>query len=233
MFVDRVTLELAAGRGGDGAISFLRAFRKPKGGPDGGDGGDGGSVVLRVASGRMTLRDINRRRHYKAESGRPGAGQNRTGRKGKDVVLEVPIGTLVFDDANDELVVDFLCATVESATSERAMASESRLSSRLPYRTMLMLLSSLCDVARSAAAGGSVDKSKDSSRAGEDPSELRALIAAAAESGDYAQVSELTSTLMQLEELEMARKRATARLREPIPGLLRLLKQLRDEQEGS
>jgi len=106
MFVDRVTVEVSAGRGGDGAVSFLREAHRPRGGPDGGDGGDGGSVVLAVATGRSTLRDVAKRRRYAAAAGKSGQGKNRTGRSARDLVVEVPPGTLVIDDATDALVAD-------------------------------------------------------------------------------------------------------------------------------
>jgi len=106
MFVDSIVLTLQAGRGGDGAVSFLREAFRPRGGPDGGDGGDGGSVVLTVASGRNSLNDLASRRTYKAEPGQPGGTRNCNGRKGKDVVLEVPPGTLVYRNADETLVCD-------------------------------------------------------------------------------------------------------------------------------
>lgn len=106
MFVDRVTIDVQAGRGGDGAVSFLREAYRPRGGPDGGDGGRGGSVVLVVSTHRGTLQHLTGQRHYRAESGRPGQGRNCTGRSGKDLVLEVPPGTLAIDDASGETVVD-------------------------------------------------------------------------------------------------------------------------------
>ena len=106
MFVDRVVLEIQAGKGGDGAVSFLREKFRPKGGPDGGDGGDGGSVILRVAPGRMTLADVGGRRHYRAAPGKNGMNRNMAGRGGEDLHLDVPPGTLVYDDATGALVAD-------------------------------------------------------------------------------------------------------------------------------
>lgn len=106
MFVDRVTIEAQAGKGGDGAVSFLRESGKPKGGPDGGDGGHGGSVILHVSSARMTLQDIGHRRHYRASPGQNGMGKNMTGRSGRDLVINVPPGTLVYDDETGALVAD-------------------------------------------------------------------------------------------------------------------------------
>jgi GTP-binding protein len=106
MFVDQVSIEAAAGKGGDGAVSFLKEAFRPRGGPDGGDGGDGGSIVLVVSTHRSSLRDISKRRTYSAHNGRPGGTTKCTGRGGADVVLELPPGTLVFDVESGELVVD-------------------------------------------------------------------------------------------------------------------------------
>jgi GTP-binding protein len=106
MFVDRVSIEAQAGKGGDGAVSFLRESGKPKGGPDGGDGGDGGSIILHVSSARMTLQDISHRRHYKAKPGDDGRGRNQAGRNAKDIVIVIPPGTLVFDEETGALVAD-------------------------------------------------------------------------------------------------------------------------------
>lgn len=102
-FVDRATIEIRAGRGGDGAVSFLREAFRPRGGPDGGNGGNGGSVLLRVTTHRSSLRDLASRRHYHAENGRPGGTKNMTGARGEELVLEVPPGTLVYDVSAGEL----------------------------------------------------------------------------------------------------------------------------------
>jgi GTPase len=94
-FVDRVVLHVQAGNGGHGCASILREKFKPLGGPDGGDGGHGGSVRLVVDAGVHTLLDFHFRPHVKAENGRPGAGRNRDGANGHDLILRVPDGTVV------------------------------------------------------------------------------------------------------------------------------------------
>jgi len=94
-FIDEASFWVEGGRGGDGCVSFRREKYVPKGGPDGGDGGDGGSVVLLVNPNRSTLFDLRHRKRYRAGSGERGKGKRRHGRKGKDVVIEVPQGTLV------------------------------------------------------------------------------------------------------------------------------------------
>ena len=103
-FVDEARFVVRAGRGGDGSVSFNREKYKPRGGPDGGRGGDGGSVVVRATEDLQTLEPYAHRNLVKAERGRHGSGNNRAGEKGDDVVVEVPVGTLVYD--NDGLLAD-------------------------------------------------------------------------------------------------------------------------------
>ena len=106
MFRDECELEVAAGKGGDGLVSFRREKFVPKGGPDGGDGGDGGSIVLVATPGVTSLLAIGRKPRYAAQSGRPGGPWNRNGARGKDTVLEVPVGTQVFDKHRGHLLRD-------------------------------------------------------------------------------------------------------------------------------
>ncbi len=106
MLVDQAVIEVFAGRGGDGMLSFRREAFVPKGGPDGGDGGRGGSVYLQARPGVDTLLDMAGRHHWRAESGRPGGTKSRTGADAHDLVIPVPPGTLVYDDANNTLIDD-------------------------------------------------------------------------------------------------------------------------------
>ncbi len=108
MFVDEVEIHVRGGKGGDGCVSFRREKFVPKGGPDGGDGGDGGSVILVARAGVDTLLDLAGRHHYRAENGRPGSGANKTGRKGADLVVTVPTGTLVYDAQTGRLLKDLV-----------------------------------------------------------------------------------------------------------------------------
>jgi GTP-binding protein len=102
-FVDRVVLHVAAGGGGHGVASVRREKFKPLGGPDGGNGGRGGSVILRVDPQSTTLLDYHRSPHRRADNGKPGAGDERNGADGADLVLPVPEGTVVRDEAGNLL----------------------------------------------------------------------------------------------------------------------------------
>jgi len=105
-FVDEATIRVQAGAGGNGCLSFRREKYLPRGGPDGGDGGDGGSVWLVGDEGMTTLVDFRHQRLHRAERGRDGSGRNRTGAKGADCEVRVPVGTLVHDTGTDELIGD-------------------------------------------------------------------------------------------------------------------------------
>lgn len=107
-FVDQVRIEVAAGHGGAGCVSFRREPYVPQGGPDGGDGGRGGSIVLQADANVATLLDFRYHRRYQAPSGRPGEGKRRTGASGEDLVIRVPRGTLVYDDETGELLGDLV-----------------------------------------------------------------------------------------------------------------------------
>jgi GTPase len=98
MFHDRARISVAAGRGGDGGLSFRREKRVPKGGPDGGDGGPGGDVVLVADPDLRDLSAFQRSRRYRAGRGEPGRGGNKSGAAGEDVELRLPVGTQVFDE---------------------------------------------------------------------------------------------------------------------------------------
>ena len=113
MFLDRVKIHVRAGDGGDGAATFRREAHVPRGGPDGGDGGRGGSIHLRVDPGQTTLRDFQYRHHFKAKPGGRGERARRHGKAGDDLVLGVPPGTAVYDDATDELLADLVAVGQE------------------------------------------------------------------------------------------------------------------------
>lgn len=104
MFVDTAKVKLQAGKGGNGAVSFRHEIYIPKGGPDGGDGGKGGSVIFRADKDTNTLLDFRYNPELTAEDGKNGSGQRSAGRSGKDLIVEVPIGTVVKRD--DEILAD-------------------------------------------------------------------------------------------------------------------------------
>jgi len=106
MFVDRVTIYVRGGDGGNGCVSFRREKYAPKGGPNGGDGGVGGSVVVRAAEGLTNLAHLSFQRHWKAERGEHGQGSDCTGRGAADLVIEVPPGTIVRDRDRGHLLRD-------------------------------------------------------------------------------------------------------------------------------
>ena len=105
-FVDEAIIKIEAGNGGHGCLSFRREKYVPRGGPDGGDGGDGGCVILEADKELNTLVDFRYQRNYKAENGQCGMGGNCTGRKGDDLIIRVPVGTMVYDIDTGELLGD-------------------------------------------------------------------------------------------------------------------------------
>jgi GTP-binding protein len=105
-FVDEATIEVRGGGGGHGCVSFRREKFIPRGGPDGGDGGDGGSVYLQVQRGLNTLVDFRHTRLFVAERGQNGAGRDRSGKQGDDLIVPVPLGTRVIDADTLELIGD-------------------------------------------------------------------------------------------------------------------------------
>ena len=107
-FIDEVKIHVAAGKGGDGCLSFRREKYIPRGGPDGGDGGDGGSVYLQATNAVNTLADFRYKRSFKAENGRPGAGRSRAGNKGADCIIYVPVGTIIRDEATNTMLGDLV-----------------------------------------------------------------------------------------------------------------------------
>jgi GTP-binding protein len=106
MFVDQVVIEVRAGKGGDGCVSFHRGPHLPKGGPNGGDGGKGGDIVFYADEGLNTLVDFKGRRNWHAPSGEQGRGKQQFGAAGDDREIRVPPGTMVFNDETGELIHD-------------------------------------------------------------------------------------------------------------------------------
>ncbi len=108
MFIDQVTISVRSGNGGDGMIHFHREKYVARGGPDGGDGGHGGNLILEVNAHMNTLYTFQHQSKYTADDGRKGAINDRTGRSGKDCIVQVPPGTIIYDDATGQLIGDLV-----------------------------------------------------------------------------------------------------------------------------
>ena len=105
-FLDLAKVHLKSGAGGNGCVSFRRAAHEEFGGPDGGNGGQGGDVVAEVVDGLNTLIDFRYQQHFFAKNGRPGMGKQRSGKDGDDVVLKVPVGTVILEDDEETVIMD-------------------------------------------------------------------------------------------------------------------------------
>src|SRR5467141_2470432 len=142
MFIDEIDIFVKSGDGGAGCVSFRREKYVPRGGPDGGDGGDGGSVWLEADPALTTLLDYHYKRHYHAERGQHGEGSNRHGASGSDLVLRVPLGTVVADRDTGERLGDLTAAgqrilTVRGARGGRGNARFATSTNRAPRRADL------------------------------------------------------------------------------------------------
>ena len=107
-FIDEAKIHIQSGNGGNGASSFRREKFIPRGGPDGGDGGRGGSVIFRCVKNLNTLIDFRFKQHFSAKNGQSGRGSNQNGLSGQDLILNVPIGTQIFNDETHELIYDLM-----------------------------------------------------------------------------------------------------------------------------
>ena len=121
MFVDTAKVSLKAGKGGDGAVSFRREIYIPKGGPDGGDGGKGGDIIFRADKDTNTLIDFRFTPILEAENGKNGSGQRSAGRSGKDLIIDVPVGTVVYRIENKPMQFE----SIEQARAESEESTES------------------------------------------------------------------------------------------------------------
>ena len=110
MFIDEAKIKVKAGDGGNGCMAFRREKFVPRGGPSGGDGGKGGDIIMESSERRNTLVHFRFNPEHRAERGRHGEGSNKTGREGSDVVLKVPVGTIVYDDETGEKAFEFTAA---------------------------------------------------------------------------------------------------------------------------
>ena len=107
-FIDQASIHIKAGSGGHGCIAFLREKFRPKGGPCGGDGGKGGNITLRGNPNLNTLLDISLNKHYKAKNGEHGKGKNMHGKNGEDIIIDVPLGTIIKDSKTKQIIVDIV-----------------------------------------------------------------------------------------------------------------------------
>ena len=105
-FLDQAKIFIRSGNGGPGCVSFRREANVPYGGPDGGDGGRGGDIVAKCVNGLNTLIDFRYQQHFKAESGRPGAGRDKSGLSGKQIILSLPVGTQILSDDQTTILAD-------------------------------------------------------------------------------------------------------------------------------
>ena len=107
-FIDEAFIEVTAGNGGRGCLSFRREKFIPKGGPDGGDGGSGGNILVQTDESLTTLQDFRLQKKYKAKNGSQGLSKNRHGKDAEDTILKVPMGTLIIDEETEEVVADLV-----------------------------------------------------------------------------------------------------------------------------
>ena len=105
-FLDQAKIHIQSGNGGNGCVSFRREKYVEFGGPNGGNGGKGGNVIIKCVDGLNTLIDYRYRQHFKAKNGSPGMGSDKTGRSGEDTIIEVPRGTLILEEDNEEVIAD-------------------------------------------------------------------------------------------------------------------------------
>ena len=105
-FLDQAKIHIQSGNGGNGCISFRREKFVEFGGPNGGNGGKGGDIIIKCVDGLNTLIDYRYRQHFKAKNGSPGMGSDKTGRSGEDTIIEVPRGTLILEEDNEEVIAD-------------------------------------------------------------------------------------------------------------------------------
>ena len=108
MFIDEARIKVISGKGGDGIVHFRREKYVPLGGPDGGDGGKGGDVILEVKKTLNTLAKFQRQKNFKAEDGKRGGGNNKTGRSGEELFIYIPPGTIIYEDDTDNVLADMV-----------------------------------------------------------------------------------------------------------------------------
>lgn len=133
-FIDEAVIIIRSGRGGDGRVSFRREKFVPRGGPDGGDGGRGGDVVFVADPGMKTLLDYHHKRNYRAEDGAKGGTSRKTGKGGEALVLRVPVGTVVYDEASGEALADLVQPWQREVVAEGGKGGLGNQHFALPWR---------------------------------------------------------------------------------------------------
>jgi GTP-binding protein len=121
MFIDFVQIEVGSGKGGDGAVAFRREKYVPKGGPSGGNGGVGGSVIFEAQTNLSTLIDFRHKKKYFADNGKPGATSLKDGKNGEDIIINVPVGTMVKDAETEEVLLDLSEANKKNSFCKRRL----------------------------------------------------------------------------------------------------------------
>ena len=134
MFVDTAKIYIKAGDGGDGCVSFHREKYVARGGPDGGDGGRGGSVIFRADPNKNTLVDFRFKQHFRAENGLPGEGNRRFGKAGKDLIIKVPMGTLVRDAKTGRIIADMFDEAAEKVVAKGGAGGKGNANFATPTR---------------------------------------------------------------------------------------------------
>ena len=141
-FIDKVTIKLKAGNGGNGLTSFRREKYNPLGGPDGGDGGRGGSIVFKADSNKSTLLDLKYSKMIRAEDGANGGGNNRYGLSRDDITILVPVGTIIKDLGSGSVLADLNKSSVKAERAAKAIVT------MLPQETLLQNILSLVKQAK-------------------------------------------------------------------------------------
>ena len=135
MFVDRVKIHVKGGDGGDGKVSFYRAKYITHGGPDGGDGGKGGNVVFVGESGMSTLMDFRYKRKFVATPGEPGGKRNCFGKDGEDIIIKVPVGTVIREAESGKVMADITTAGEEKNPHPRRQGRQGQSALCNPHQT--------------------------------------------------------------------------------------------------
>jgi GTP-binding protein len=134
MFIDYAQIEVSSGKGGDGAVTFRREKYVPKGGPSGGNGGDGGSVIFETHPNISTLLDFKYKRKYFAGNGKPGGNSLKNGKNGDDIIIKVPVGTIVKDAETEKILLDLSEANKQTIFAKGGIGGKGNSNFATPTR---------------------------------------------------------------------------------------------------